>query len=214
MADENLAAVVNHASGSYPVVAGWGILDDLGRRLVDLGLKGPAYIITDTNVMNPYGRQAQLALQKYDIAAHIFIIPAGETSKSFELAQGIYSWLAGLKAERGHTIISVGGGVAGDLGGFVAATYLRGMAFVQVPTSLPAWPPWWTHPLVVRSPSTCPKPRTWLGLFTSPGGSSPTFKPYRLWAKENWLKAGQRLSSMASSWMPVWWTYLKNTQKR
>ncbi len=50
-------------------------------------LKGPAYIITDTNVMNPYGRQAQLALQKHGIAAHIFIIPAGETSKSFSLVQ-------------------------------------------------------------------------------------------------------------------------------
>ena len=48
MADENLAAIVNHSGGSYPVVAGWGILDDLGSRLVDLGLKGPAYIITDT----------------------------------------------------------------------------------------------------------------------------------------------------------------------
>ena len=122
MADENLAAVVNHVGGSYPVVAGWGILDDLGRRLVDLGLKGPAYIITDTNVMNPYGRQAQLALQIYDIAAHIFIIPAGETSKSFSLVQSIYDWLVERRAERGHPIIAVGGGVVGDLAGFVDAT--------------------------------------------------------------------------------------------
>jgi 3-dehydroquinate synthase len=138
MADENLAAVVNHAGGSYPVFAGWGILDDLGRRLVDLGLKGPAYIITDTNVMNPYGRQAQLALQKYDIAAHIFIIPAGETSKSFSLVQSIYDWLVERRAERGHPIIAVGGGVVGDLAGFVAATFLRGVPFVQVPTSMAA----------------------------------------------------------------------------
>ena len=80
----------------------------------------------------------QRALQSRNVAAHCFIIPAGETSKSFELAQAIYSWLANLKAERGHTIISVGGGVAGDLGGFIAATYLRGMAWVQVPTSMAA----------------------------------------------------------------------------
>jgi len=138
MADENLAAVVNHAGGSYPVIAGWGILDDLGRRLVDLGLKGPAYIITDTNVMNPYGRQVQVALQKYDIAAHIFIIPAGETSKSFSLVQSIYDWLVERRAERGHPIIAVGGGVVGDLAGFVAATFLRGVPFVQVPTSMAA----------------------------------------------------------------------------
>ena len=108
MADENLAAVVHHSGGSYPVVAGWGILDDLGRRFVDLDLKGPAYIITDTNVMNPYGRQAQLALQKHGIAAHIFIIPAGETSKSFSLVQLIYDWLVERRAERGHPIIAVG----------------------------------------------------------------------------------------------------------
>ena len=138
MADENLAAVVHHSGGSYPVVAGWGILDDLGRRFVDLDLKGPAYIITDTNVMNPYGRQAQLALQKHGIAAHIFIIPAGETSKSFSLVQSIYDWLVERRAERGHPIIAVGGGVVGDLAGFVAATFLRGVPFVQVPTSLAA----------------------------------------------------------------------------
>ena len=103
-----------------------------------MGLTGTAYIITDENVMNLYARNVQRALQSRNVAAHCFIIPAGETSKSFELAQAIYSWLANLKAERGHTIISVGGGVAGDLGGFIAATYLRGMAWVQVPTSMAA----------------------------------------------------------------------------
>ena len=136
--DPNFAATVHHSGGSYPVVAGWGILDDLGDRLVDVGVRGAAYIITDDNVMNPYGRRVQRALEAAGIAAHCFIIPAGESSKSFELAQAIYQWLAERKAERGHTIVSVGGGVPGDLGGFVAATYLRGMAFVQVPTSMAA----------------------------------------------------------------------------
>jgi 3-dehydroquinate synthase len=138
MADTDLAAEVHHAGGTYPVVAGWGLIHNLGDRFVDLGLTNTAYIITDENVMNLYARNVQRALQKRGIAAHCFIIPAGETSKSFELAQGIYNWLASLKAERGHTIISVGGGVAGDLGGFIAATYLRGMAWVQVPTSMAA----------------------------------------------------------------------------
>jgi 3-dehydroquinate synthase len=138
MADIDLAAEVSHSGGSYPVVAGWGLIDSLGDWFTDLGLINTAYIITDANVMNLYGRNVQRALQKRGIPAHCFIIPAGETSKSFELAQGIYHWLADLKAERGHTIIAVGGGVAGDLGGFVAATYLRGMPFVQVPTSMAA----------------------------------------------------------------------------
>ena len=103
-----------------------------------MGVKSPAYIITDSNVMNPYGRRVQLSLEKSGIAAHCFIIPAGETSKSFQLAQAIYDWLVGLKAERGQAIIAVGGGVPGDLGGFVAATFLRGVPFIQVPTSMAA----------------------------------------------------------------------------
>ena len=138
MADPDLSAEVHHSAGRYPVIAGWGILDDLGQRLSDNGTKSPAYIITDSIVMNPYGRRVQRSLQKWGIAAHCFIIPQGETSKSFELAQAIYDWLAGLRAERGQAIIAVGGGVVGDLAGFVAATYLRGLPFVQVPTSMAA----------------------------------------------------------------------------
>ena len=136
--DPDLAAVVHHSGGSYPVVAGWGIMDRLGERLQGMGVKSPAYIITDSNVMNPYGRRVQRALEKSGISAHCFVVPAGETSKSFQLAQAIYDWLVGLKAERGQAIIAVGGGVPGDLGGFVAATYLRGVPFIQVPTSMAA----------------------------------------------------------------------------
>ena len=138
MADPDLAAQVQHSGGSYPIVAGWGIIDSLGRRLEDLGISSPAYIITDSNVMNLYGRKVQLALQKVGIAAHCFIIPAGESSKSFQLAQAIYDWLVELRAERNQAIIAVGGGVVGDLAGFVAATFLRGVPFVQVPTSMAA----------------------------------------------------------------------------
>ncbi len=138
MVDPDLAAVVDHAGGSYPVVAGWGVIERLGDKFVDLGITGPVYIITDANVMHPYGRAAQWALQKSGIAAHCFIIPAGETSKNFGLAQAIYEWLVGLKAERGHAIVAVGGGVVGDLAGFVAATFLRGVPFIQVPTSMAA----------------------------------------------------------------------------
>ena len=136
--DPDLAATVHHSGGSYPVVAGWGIIDQLGDRLVDLGINSPAYIITDENLMNRYGRRVQRALQRRDIAAHCFIIPPGEPSKTNNLAQAIYQWLVGLRAERGHAIIAVGGGVVGDLAGYVAATFLRGVPFVQVPTSMAA----------------------------------------------------------------------------
>ena len=138
MPDPDLAATVHHSGGSYPVLAGWGLLEQLGDRLLELGIKSPAYIITDENVMRPYGRTAQLSLQRRGIAAHCFIIPPGEPSKNFQLAQAIYQWLVELKAERGQAIIAVGGGVVGDLAGFVAATFLRGVPFVQVPTSMAA----------------------------------------------------------------------------
>lgn len=138
MPHPNLAATVHHAGGSYPVIAGWGIIDQLGDRLLDLGLDGPAYIITDENLMNRYGRRAQRALQRRGISAHCFIIPPGEPSKTNALAQSIYEWLVGLRAERRQPIIAVGGGVVGDLAGYVAATFLRGVPFVQVPTSMAA----------------------------------------------------------------------------
>ena len=138
MTNSDLAATVQHSGGSYPVIAGWGTIERLGEHLTELGLGNTAYIITDENVMRPYGRNAQWALQRVGIAAHCFIIPAGETSKSFQLAQEIYEWLVGLKAERGQPIVAIGGGVSGDLGGFIASTFLRGVPFVQVPTSMAA----------------------------------------------------------------------------
>ena len=138
MEDPNLAAVVTHSGGSYPVWVGWGLLDVLGERLAGLGLKGPAYIISDDRVFSPYGRRAQYSLHQSGIEAHCFIIPAGEQSKGLELAEAIYQWLVERRAERGHMVIAVGGGVVGDLAGFVAATFLRGMPFVQVPTSMAA----------------------------------------------------------------------------
>ena len=85
-----------------------------------------------------YGRQVQRSLQRAEIEAHCFIIPAGEESKSWEMANAIYHWLASRRAERRHTILAVGGGVVGDLAGFVAALILRGMPFVQAPTSMAA----------------------------------------------------------------------------
>ena len=138
MTDHDLAATVHHSGGSYPVVAGWGLLDSVGDRLGEMGFDRAAYVITDSRVMNPYGRQVQRSLEQSGIPAHCFVIPEGEPSKSFQQAQAVYDWLVGLKAERSHPIVAVGGGVVGDLAGFVAATYLRGVPFVQVPTSMAA----------------------------------------------------------------------------
>ena len=138
MAANDLAATVHHSGGSYPIVAGRGVLDQLGTRLQALGVTGQAYIVSDENVFRVYGRQAQRSLESAGIATHSYSIPPGEESKSLALAEDIYAWLAELRAERRHAIVALGGGVVGDLGGFVASTFLRGMIFVQVPTSMAA----------------------------------------------------------------------------
>lgn len=131
----DLASVVQTSQGDYPIWVGWGILDELGERLQRILSPGTAYVICDEGTSR-HARRAQFALETAGIAAHIFQMPAGEQHKTLETVQHVYSWLADRKAERGHMIIAVGGGVVGDLAGLVAATYLRGMPFAQVPTSL------------------------------------------------------------------------------
>ena len=138
MEDPSLAAVVTHSNGSYPILVGWGLLERLGEYVLGLGMAGPVYIFSDDQVFSPHGRRAQVSLERSGIEAHCFIFPAGERSKSLESAEAMYRWLVDRKAERGHGVVAVGGGVVGDLAGFVAATFLRGMPLVQVPTSMAA----------------------------------------------------------------------------
>ena len=135
MDDPDLAAEVRTSAGDYPLWVGWQLIDEVGERIRRIMDPGVAYIITDEGVYRQ-ARRAQNSLEMSGIAAHLFVMPSGEQSKTLATAQHIYTWLAGLKAERGHLVLAVGGGVVGDLAGFVAATYLRGLPFAQVPTSL------------------------------------------------------------------------------
>ncbi len=114
---------------------GWGIVEDLGSRVRRLLDPPVAYIVSDMGAQHQ-SRRAQMSMEKSGIPTHLFFIPPGEQSKTLETAQHIYTWLASRKAERGHMILAVGGGVVGDLAGFVAATFLRGVPFAQVPTTL------------------------------------------------------------------------------
>ncbi len=132
----DLAAVVETSAGDYPVWVGWDNMDTLGERVLQtVGETSATYIFTDEHV---YGlaRRAQSSLEKAGIAAHIFIMPAGEQNKTLRNAEFAYEWLSHRRAERGHLVLAVGGGVVGDLAGFVAATYVRGMPFAIAPTSL------------------------------------------------------------------------------
>ena len=133
--DPDLAAEVRTSSGSYPLWVGWDIIEELAERVRSVLDTRVAYVISDTGAQ-PQARRVQVSMERAGIPTHLFFIPSGEQSKTLETAQRIYSWLAGLKAERGHLILAVGGGVVGDLAGFVAATFLRGIPYAQVPTTL------------------------------------------------------------------------------
>ena len=133
--EPDMAAEVRTSSGDYPLWVGWDIMEELGERVGRILDPHAAYVISDEGVYRQ-ARRAQRSMEQSGVPTHLFIIPVGEQSKTLETAQHIYTWLAGLKAERGHLILAVGGGVVGDLAGYVAATYLRGIPFAQIPTSL------------------------------------------------------------------------------
>ena len=133
-----LAAVVRASSHSCPIFAGTGVMDRLGELCRSVGLTTTAYLISDSNVFFTHGRRAQVALESADIPVHTFVVPAGENSKSLETLEQVYQWMAEQRAERGHFVVGLGGGVVGDLAGYAAATFNRGLPLVQAPTSLAA----------------------------------------------------------------------------
>lgn len=133
---DDAACVVTTTTGSYPVFVGWGVLDELGRRMREVGLSGTATIVSDDEVFFIYGSRVRTILEETGFAVDCFTVPQGERSKSIDTAAKIYDWLIERRVERGHTIVALGGGMVGDLAGFVAATLLRGLPLVHVPTSL------------------------------------------------------------------------------
>lgn len=130
------ACMVRTALGEYPVFTGWGILEQLGKRLRDEGLTRFAYVISDETVWHHLGDEVEACLRSAEIDFDSYVVPPGEASKTLDNAALIYDWLIEHKAERGHAIVAVGGGVATDLGGYVAATFARGLPLVHVPTSM------------------------------------------------------------------------------
>jgi len=121
---------------SYQINIGAGLLSQLGRDCKRLGLGTRCAIISDRNVAPLYGRKVEASLARAGFEPTVLAVPAGETAKSFKTVQACYDQLAAKRLERKSFIVALGGGVVGDLAGFVAATYLRGVAFVQVPTTL------------------------------------------------------------------------------
>jgi 3-dehydroquinate synthase len=127
---------VSLGNRSYDIKIGARLLARLGAECAGLGLGTRCAIISDTNVGPRYGKTARISLAKAGFAPTLITIPAGETAKSLKTVAACYNQLAEQRLERKSFVVALGGGVVGDLAGFVAATYLRGISFVQVPTTL------------------------------------------------------------------------------
>lgn len=120
----------------YPFRAGPGLLETLGPSLRDLGLRGKVAMISDADAFSRWGGPALRSLGDADLPWINVEVPPGERGKTLAHASELYGKLIEHGVGRGDTIVALGGGVVGDLAGFVAATYHRGLAFVQVPTTL------------------------------------------------------------------------------
>ncbi len=127
---------VNLVQNSYEIHIGFGKLNQIGEHLVSLGYKDKAIIITNPTVDNLYSKTVRLSLEASGIEVFILKVPDGEEYKTLEQAGKLFNQLIDIQAERITPILALGGGVIGDLAGFVAATYMRGLPLVQLPTTL------------------------------------------------------------------------------
>src|SRR5437667_3872719 len=121
---------------SYTISIGGNLLSRLGHECKRLYLGERCAVITDRNVAPHYGQAAVENLQAAGFEPTLITVPSGETAKSLKVTATCYDQLAEHRLERKSFVVALGGGVVGDLVGFVAATYLRGIDFVQVPTTL------------------------------------------------------------------------------
>ncbi len=123
-------------SRSYPILIGEALLPRLGAECRKQRLGERCAVISDRHVAPRYARRVLQSLKDAGFAPVLIVVPAGETAKSLRTVGACYDQLAAHRLERKSFLVALGGGVVGDLAGFVAATYLRGVAFVQVPTTL------------------------------------------------------------------------------
>jgi 3-dehydroquinate synthase len=135
-----MAEMVTVALGarSYGVKVGTGLLDRLGAEAKELALGKGCAVISDSNVSPLYGKRAMESLTAAGFRPVEVTVPAGEKSKSLEQVEWICERMIEARLDRKGWVVALGGGVVGDLAGFVAAIYYRGVPFVQVPTTIVA----------------------------------------------------------------------------
>ena len=127
---------VKLGKNSYNIHIGSALLANVGQQLKEDGLADKLVIITNPIVKGLYGDALEQGIAREGFEVNILPVADGEEQKSLEVAGRLYAELASLYAERTTPILALGGGVIGDLAGFVAATYMRGVPFVQIPTTL------------------------------------------------------------------------------
>ena len=124
------------ASRSYQVHIGNGLLLQLGQRTKELTKAQKTVLVSDTNVYPLYGKTAENSLKAAGFQVLSFVFSAGEESKNADTYLQLLNFLAENQVTRADCLVALGGGVVGDLTGFTAATYLRGVAYIQVPTTV------------------------------------------------------------------------------
>lgn len=127
---------ITHQTGSYEVLVGKNILSNIGGHFEDIQAKGPVGIITNSTVNERYGNTIRDHLRSASIVTRTVLIPEGEAYKTLASAEQIMSALIAQGMERSGTILTLGGGVITDLGGFVASILFRGVKLVHIPTTL------------------------------------------------------------------------------
>ena len=128
---------VGLSRGGYDILIGEGLLEQAAGLLEPLAFEpGPVAVVTDKNVWGFYGEAFVSALRLAGVGAHPVVLPPGEQIKSMKGLSRLYDAFAEMKLRRGNPVIALGGGVIGDLCGFAAATYMRGLPYIQVPTTL------------------------------------------------------------------------------
>lgn len=129
--------VTVNASRSYDILIGSGLLGTLGQEAKKLSAKiRKVSLVSETNVYPIYGATAEESLRRAGLEVFSFVFPAGEESKNGSTYLELLNDLAVNRLTRSDLLVALGGGVVGDLTGFAAATFLRGISFIQVPTTL------------------------------------------------------------------------------
>jgi len=127
---------VSLGNRSYDILIGENLLRDVGRLIQERGTGRRVFLISNITVFEHYGQKVVDELTAVDLEVVHLLIPDGERSKNLHTVENIYTYLIAQRADRNSALIALGGGVTGDVVGFVAASYLRGVPYIQIPTTL------------------------------------------------------------------------------